>query len=148
MHVSAFKFKPLLMLFMAATLYGLSISNSLATESSLPPLPLNGYDRGAKALSRGDYPTAFKQFAMEAERGNVKGQAMLGILFSSGHGTPPNPLQAYKWLLIAQQRAGDESGSLKEKINNYIKDISPKLSKEQQDRAQLLAKEHIEVRGW
>ena len=60
------------------------------------------YEDGLAASQRGDYSTALKIWLPLAERGNVKAQAILGLLFTGGiGGVAQDYKEAVKWYRLA-----------------------------------------------
>ena len=53
--------------------------------------------KGQAAIIRGDFPTAFKEFKAEAEKGNVLAQAAVGVMLHIGQGTKRDLKQAFAW---------------------------------------------------
>ncbi|OSM01472.1 sel1 repeat family protein [Magnetofaba australis] len=101
-----------------------------------------------EAMAQSDYPVALRQFAMAAESGSARGQAGLAILFAAGHGVDRNPLQAYKWILVAETTAKTQRPGMVEKIASFKKDIGAQLDDVQRVRGEELAKEYLTEKGW
>lgn len=76
---------------------------------SVPSLALADYQDGRDAFDRGDYQTAFKEFRAEAERGDVRGQYALGLMYDLGEGIPENYEEAVKWYRLAAEQGNADA---------------------------------------
>ena len=56
------------------------------------------------AMNRSDYPAALALFRLLAERGNVEGQAMLGLLYLTGKGVAKDDREAAIWTRKAAEQ--------------------------------------------
>jgi TPR repeat protein len=63
--------------------------NAQITQASL--------EEGISASQRGDYITAFREFRSMANRGHMKAQFHLGLLYEMGLGVPKDYTEAAKW---------------------------------------------------
>ena len=80
-------------LLLAATLVFASATVGLAQD----------YEAGLKAFNRGDYPTAFKQWKPLAEKGNIKAQHYLGLMYTQGLGVPKDHAKSVAWFKKAAE---------------------------------------------
>ncbi len=64
---------------------------------------------GTTADQRGDYTTMFRELKPLAERGNIKAQFNLGLMYDIGRGVPQDYTRAYFWLSLAAAQ-GDSRG--------------------------------------
>lgn len=55
------------------------------------------FNTGVEAIERKDYATAFREFTIEAKRGDKSAQYNLGNLYYNGLGTPQNYTEAARW---------------------------------------------------
>ncbi len=55
------------------------------------------FNAGVEAIERKDYATAFKEFTIEARKGDKSAQYNLGNIYYNGLGTPQNFTEAAKW---------------------------------------------------
>lgn len=55
------------------------------------------YDAGVAAYNRGDFATAFKQWKPLADKGDVKAQHYLGLMYTQGQGVPKDHAKAVFW---------------------------------------------------
>ena len=62
---------------------------------------------GEKALDKGDYATALKEWRPLAEQGIARAQSNLGSMYEYGEGVPQDDVQARMWLNLAAAQ-GDE----------------------------------------
>ena len=63
-----------------------------------------GFDDGMAAVKRGDYQAAHEIWLPLAERGNMRAQYNLGVLYDRGLGVPQNFAEAAKWYLAAAEK--------------------------------------------
>ncbi|MCO6427614.1 tetratricopeptide repeat protein [Nitrosomonas communis] len=120
-----------LIFFLVAVLVAELVKADLLTDAS------DAYDKG-------EYIKAAVLFESLAEKGNVKAQAMLGIMYREGHGVQKNIPEAIRWLSLAAEQgvisAWSELGVIF--INNH--------SFQNYERAKelfLLAAEHVEPKA-
>jgi TPR repeat protein len=66
-----------------------------------PALADAGYDEGLAAFKSEDFATALSQLAPLAAEGDARAQAILGDLYSGGHGVARNRSTALKWYRAA-----------------------------------------------
>ena len=59
---------------------------------------------GETAYNKGDYKTAYKFFLVEAERGNVRAQYYLGVMYHDGQGVLQDYKTAAKWWMKASDQ--------------------------------------------
>ena len=78
---------------------GLSIAVGLVLV--LTPPAWADFQAGLEAADRGDYPTAVKEFQLSAERGDVKAQYNLGVMYQLGLGVPQDDQEAVRWYRLA-----------------------------------------------
>jgi TPR repeat protein len=55
------------------------------------------YESGLQAYERGDYAQALKDWLIEAEKGDERAQHNVAVIYDSGRGIAPNPVEARKW---------------------------------------------------
>lgn len=55
------------------------------------------YEAGVAALERGDYPTAFRELTVEADKGDARAEYALGVLYRRGLGVSPDIDLAIAW---------------------------------------------------
>ena len=60
-----------------------------------------GFDDGMAAVKRGDYHAAHEIWLPLAERGDMRAQYNVGVLYDRGLGVPQNFAGAAKWYLAA-----------------------------------------------
>jgi TPR repeat protein len=65
------------------------------------------YSLGDMKLARGESDEAVKWYRKAAEQNFAKAQYNLGVCFYTGEGVAKDPVEAYKWQLLAA-RQGDE----------------------------------------
>ncbi|MGF1528048.1 MAG: tetratricopeptide repeat protein, partial [Candidatus Competibacterales bacterium] len=98
-----------------AVVLGLLVAG-LTGPGLFPPLALaqeTDFQTGVDAYHRGEYAAAFEVFQTLANRGHIDAQNNLGVLYQTGRGTPPDPLQAARWYRLAAQRGhADAQGNL------------------------------------
>lgn len=58
----------------------------------------------ANAYDKGEYKRASILFESLAEKGNVKAQTVLGVMYREGQGVQKNSLQAIKWFSLAAKQ--------------------------------------------
>ncbi len=63
-----------------------------------------GFEDGMAAVKRGDYQAAHEIWLPLAERGDMRAQYNLGVLYDRGLGVPPNFAAAAKWYLAAAEQ--------------------------------------------
>jgi TPR repeat protein len=69
----------------------------LALLMAAPHMVRAGYDEGYQAANKGAYATAFKEFKMAAENGDVRAQYSLAVMYNDGIGVKKNPAEAMIW---------------------------------------------------
>ena len=52
------------------------------------------FQAGLDASYRGDYTTALREWQPSAERGDVRAEALLGLLYDNGRGVPQDYMKA------------------------------------------------------
>ena len=70
-------------------------------------IALNAFEQGLRAYQRGDAKEAARYLRIAAEHGQLRAQALLGLMYSAGDGVPQDDRQAVRWLRPAAER-GDE----------------------------------------
>ena len=65
---------------------------------SVVSLAYAGLDEGKASYDKGDYGKAFKEFKALAERGDVKAQVALGLMYGKGKGVAKDDAEAAKWI--------------------------------------------------
>ncbi len=95
---------------MATTWLGLSIAVGLVLVLAAPAWA--DFQAGLEAADRGDYHTAIKEFQLSAERGDVKAQYNLGVMYQLGLGVPQDDQEAVRWYRLAAEQ-GDASAQFK-----------------------------------
>ena len=70
-------------------------------------IALNAFEQGLRAYQRGDAKEAARHLRIAAEHGQLRAQALLGLMYSAGDGVPQDDRQAVRWLRPAAER-GDE----------------------------------------
>ena len=63
-----------------------------------------GFDDGMAAVKRNDYHAAYEIWLSLAERGDIRAQYNLGVLYDRGRGVPQNFAQAARWYLAAAEQ--------------------------------------------
>ena len=63
-----------------------------------------GFDDGMAAAKRSDYQAAYEIWLPLAERGDMRAQYNLGVLYDRGLGVPQNFAEAAKWYLAAAEK--------------------------------------------
>ncbi len=67
------------------------------------------YQIGKEYYEQQDYDEAIKWFRKAAERGDAKGQNVLGVMYENGQGVPQDYAEAIKWFRKAAEQ-GDANG--------------------------------------
>lgn len=123
------------------------------------------YDEGVGVEQ--DYNKAGKYYSKAAKRGYPLAQYKLGLLYSNGHGVTQNDVKAYAWLLIAglklkqsvnanagkdgeqteievasEQHVKSIAGSALQSINSELDILKNRMTDEQIDEANKLAKSY------
>ncbi len=62
------------------------------------------FEDGWVAYERKDYATAFSKFRSAAQQGNVRAQALLGMMYDEGLGVRKDHKEAVRWWLLAGQQ--------------------------------------------
>jgi TPR repeat protein len=62
------------------------------------------FQAGLDAYNSRDYETALKEWRPLAEKGNVKAQVSLGIMYSQGRGVPQDYVESVKWVRLAAEQ--------------------------------------------
>ena len=71
-----------------------------------------GLKEGSAAYDKADYPTALKELAPLAEKGNPAAQNLLGKMNSLGQGMPQNKKEAARWFHLAAEQGLAEAQSV------------------------------------
>ena len=90
----------------------LATSPPLATTANTPPATTQTYADATAAFNSGDFATAIRIIQPLAEHGNVKAQALLGIMYHDGKGLPQNYAEAMKWYRRAADQGDADAESL------------------------------------
>jgi uncharacterized protein len=61
-------------------------------------------NKAFSALARHDYATAFKEFKILADQGDVAAQYNLGVMCKNGKGVPQDYAEAFKWFHMAAEQ--------------------------------------------
>lgn len=88
----------------------------------------------------GQSAEALQWFLKAAEQGNASAQNNLGFMYSKGQGVPADPVQAYKWYLIA---AETEPGGYGVKAKRNLRIIEKTMRAAQKAEADDLAREWL-----
>jgi hypothetical protein len=70
-------------------------------------IPVAGWadmDAGEVAYRRGDFKTAFSEFAAEAKRGLPRAQGIVAMMYRYGEGVVQNPATAVEWYRLAAKQ--------------------------------------------
>ena len=62
------------------------------------------FDDGVEAIKRGDYDSAFREWKSMAEKGHMRAQYNLGVMYAEGLGVSQNNTAAVKWYLLAAKQ--------------------------------------------
>lgn len=62
------------------------------------------FEIGRKALNKGDYAVALKEWYPLAEQGDSRAQTFLGLMYTNGIGVPRNDAEAVRWFLLAANK--------------------------------------------
>jgi uncharacterized protein len=76
---------------------------TLFLSTSLIGTTYADYNAGADAFGKGDYKTAFKEFRLSAQQGNVNAQFFTGWMYANGKGVLKNEKEAVKWIRKAAE---------------------------------------------
>ena len=74
-----------------------AILAGLALFAASLPAAEASYESGLQAFERGDYAQALKDWLVEAEKGDARAQHNVGVIYDSGSGVTPDPVEAGKW---------------------------------------------------
>ena len=66
--------------------------------------PVQQFQQGSEATTRGDYQTTFKFLLPLAEQGNAQAQLMLGNMYANGLGVKQDDVEAVKWYRKAAEQ--------------------------------------------
>ncbi len=91
------------------------------------------WEDGMAAYNRGDYMPAIRLFRPLAERGNVRAQDRLGVMFRKGEGVSKNPARAHMWFSFAAAR-GDARAKAE------LREVSRTMTREQISQAEAMAR--------
>ena len=83
--------------------------------SVLPPSWIR-YQKGMRALERGDYETAVKQFEVLAGQGLARAQYQLGAMYQQGKGVSQNDVQALMWAILAAMKGIDAAVAIQKTL--------------------------------
>lgn len=74
-----------------------AIFAGLALLAAWMPTAEASYESGLVAFERGDFEQALKDWLAEAEKGDARAQHNVGVVYDSGRGLTPDPVEARKW---------------------------------------------------
>jgi len=74
------------------------------------------FDLGMSAVSKGDYPTALREFKKAADQRNAGAQYNLGSMYAKGYGVAEDYVEAYKWSNLAAALGNKRAAELKKVI--------------------------------
>ncbi|MBT4574432.1 MAG: sel1 repeat family protein [Thiotrichales bacterium] len=74
------------------------------------------FDLGLSAVSKGDYPTALREFKKAADQRNAGAQYNLGSMYAKGYGVAEDYVEAYKWSNLAAALGNKRAAELKKVI--------------------------------
>ncbi len=74
-----------------------AICGGLALLAVWFPTAEASYESGLEAFERGDYAQALKDWLAEAEKGDARAQHNVGVIYDSGRGVTPDPVEGRKW---------------------------------------------------
>ena len=66
--------------------------------------PVQQFQQGIEATTRGDYQTAFKLWLPLAEQGEANAQYNLGLMYDKGQGVKQDDVEAVKWYRQAAEQ--------------------------------------------
>ncbi len=72
--------------------------------AALSPLACAAVDEGIAAYARGDYAAALSELRLPAERGDIRAQLTLGVMYEKAQGVPKDDVEAFRWY----RRAADQ----------------------------------------
>ena len=81
-----------------------------------------------------DYAEAVRWYHAAAEQGNVRGQRLLGVMYTLGLGVPQDFVAAHVWLSLAASQGDDEAGDIRDAL-------AKQMTAEQVAEAQSMARE-------
>ena len=78
-------------------MFKICVCTVLALFMAAPHTVRAGYEEGYQAANKGAYTTAFKEFRVAAENGDVRAQYSLAVMYNDGIGIRKNPEEAMVW---------------------------------------------------
>jgi len=94
----------------------------LLSISATPALAVDRFSSGTNAYSTGLYSAAARHWMGLAEKGHGPAQYNIGRMFYYGQGVARDPVEAYKWFLLANnsgvKRSRDASEMLGDKLTS------------------------------
>jgi TPR repeat protein len=78
------------------------------------------FQKGVEAVERGDYETAFNEWAPIAERGGAVAQNNLGLLYANGRGVTHDYVRAHMWWDIAASLKYEDAVAYRAKIEKLM----------------------------
>ena len=87
---------------LTAALFGASVFSFQSTAWA--DTPVQQFQQGLEATTRGDYQTAFKLWLPFAEQGSASAQFNLGVMYANGLGVKQNDFEAVKWYRQAAEQ--------------------------------------------
>jgi TPR repeat protein len=92
--------------------------------------------KGMGAYQKGDYATALREWTPFAEQGYADAQYNLGWMYANGEGVIKDDVYSHMWLNIASSNGDQKAGE-------YRDSLAKKLTPQQLERAQQLARECV-----
>jgi TPR repeat protein len=79
------------------------LAAALSVVALVPPLQA-GFKEGVDAVRRGDFKVALQEIKPLAERGHLKAQFYLGVMYANGYGVEQDDTEAVKWYARAAEQ--------------------------------------------
>ena len=90
------------------------------------------FDDALAIFAQGDYQTAFEEFKVLAEKGDLDSQLVLATMYVTDLDVPQDPVLAYMWLDIAAAQGSDLA---RRALPKFAKNLTPEQLAEAQRKA-------------
>ena len=99
----------------------------------------DNYEDGVEAFKKGDYAIALKLFRPLAEKGIVRAQYNLGVMYDKGQGVIQDYVLAHMWYNISANNGNDDGRHNRDSI---AKEMTPAQISKAQDMARECVKKN------